>query len=171
MKILLHKDFMSKYSEKDRDTIRAAINFYIDRYHMRKYNARVEVSALQHNLSPHSFLAGHAGDMGNRVYVIRAYAYSTLDDLISVLFHELTHVHQMLRGDLNTDLSVNKWKNVPYPKLGAYDASADFQSWYDMYMRLPWEIEARQIEKIAFAEFINRPEAKINFWSKLKFWR
>lgn len=61
------------------------------------------------------------------------------DNYLKVLFHELVHVYQHVRGDLRDKGAKRLWKGVDYS-----------ESDYDDQ---PWEIEANELEEVLLKEY------------------
>ncbi len=76
-------------------------------------------------------------------YIISLFAGHSLGRVISTIFHELTHVKQHLRDDFVMMERGAIWRSY----FIVYDKKD--------YWQLPWEIEARESEKILRKEFAN----------------
>lgn len=166
MKILVHKDFRKKYSKSKYDKICDAIEFYTKKFNFDHYDVRLEVICDIGILQPGTSGTAHF-EPHRKTYVINIRP-QFMKDLLDTIFHELTHIHQAMRGDLRHGTHHDFWKGAPYPVLTFTHRVQDFKSWFKLYENLPWEVEAREVAKNTLIEFNKSRKAK--FWSKLKFW-
>ena len=69
-----------------------------------------------------------------------------------ILAHELTHVKQYARGELFDTCRLDKirWKRRMY----AYPDKVSNR----VYMKWPWEVEARKMEQVLYKKWVNRSE-------------
>tara|TARA_B100001094_G_scaffold32755_1_gene27229 strand:- start:54720 stop:55139 length:420 start_codon:yes stop_codon:yes gene_type:complete len=74
-----------------------------------------------------------------RCFLIEIHNRLDIEQYLRVLFHELVHVHQHVKGDLRDKGSLRLWKGVDY-------SESDYQD-------QPWEIEAHRTEKVLFEHY------------------
>jgi|688.fasta_scaffold634816_2 hypothetical protein len=166
MRILLHKNFYKLYrNKKQQERIINAIHFYIDEHKMRHYNYTLEILFDEKIFAHERTIAlfylnenrkrGHVGLRKNQKN----------DELINSIFHEITHFHQFLKGDLYDHRQKYFWRGKSFSKV---NTSTD----YDTYYNFPWEIEARETATETLKLFNKKYPLSLwdklcNLWSKI----
>ena len=69
-----------------------------------------------------------------------------IEDLLTVVFHEMVHVRQHERGQVKEKGSTKIWDGVEYVDL--YKSRED-------YMSLPWEKEAYELQEKLYDEYMS----------------
>lgn len=81
-------------------------------------------------------------DYKPRCFSIEIHNRLDKDNYLKVLFHELVHVYQHVRGDLRNRGAKTLWKGIDYSKSD--------------YADLPWEIEAERLEEILLKQYYDQ---------------
>lgn len=90
----------------------------------------------------HGWCTVEDDDYRPRCFLIEIHNRLKIDDYLNVLFHELIHVHQHVRGDLRDKGKLRLWKGIDYS-----------ESDYDDQ---PWEIEAHKLEKVLLKQYYDK---------------
>ena len=77
-----------------------------------------------------------------RCFLIEMHNRLQKEDYLKILFHELVHVYQHVRGDLRDKDAKRLWKGIDYS-----------ESDYDDQ---PWEIEAHAMEESLYLEYMSQ---------------
>ena len=88
---------------------------------------------------------GYCLAVDNREFVIEVDSRLKGDDFITALTHEMVHVKQHARGELQDHtLALKKWKGEEWITL---------YSTIDEYMNFPWEKEAYELQEVLCNEY------------------
>ena len=87
----------------------------------------------------HGWCTVEDDDYRPRCFLIEIHNRLKIDEYLNVLFHELIHVHQHVRGDLRDKGKLRLWKGIDY-------SESD-------YADQPWEIEATKLEKVLLKQY------------------
>jgi hypothetical protein len=173
MKLRLHLDGKRHFSEEQWAMIHDACQFFVDTYKLDKYDAPVYVKFPQ-KLDVHEYgaLTVSRGQcvtefytVGNKFRVERfivSVSPGNINKVIEVIFHEMTHVMQELRGDIQRQRDGSEiYRGVHY--------SVDIlkKPTYKQYRNFPWEIEAREVSYEMLAKWKASRGVKESFWQKL----
>lgn len=90
----------------------------------------------------HGWCTVEDDDYRPRCFLIEIHNRLKIDEYLNVLFHELIHVHQHVRGDLRDKGKLRLWKGIDYS-----------ESDYDDQ---PWEIEAHKLEKVLLKQYYDK---------------
>lgn len=80
---------------------------------------------------------GQALWLHNDNYVVHICSHKDVDEVVSTLFHELTHIKQYLFDGFDMSTGAAEWRGATYKVTGSY--------WN--YWKSPWERQARKMEK------------------------
>ena len=78
---------------------------------------------------------------------------------ISTIFHEMTHCQQVVQGRMVSGVGVGYWHNKPYKFTMDMD--------YFKYRKLPWEVEARKVERILRNEWWKETTTMGKLWKRI----
>ena len=122
---------------KSRSLVKQAAAWGIERLKIDEQPITILFRFMGNNLEDR----GMCLQMTENKYIIHLYSYKSLRNIISTLFHELTHVKQHIYDNFYVTNGGARWK-----------------SWYYVqqnqdYWNAPWEVEARKSEIILRKEF------------------
>lgn len=94
--------------------------------------------------------------------------FETVDQMMTTLFHELTHAQQHRESRLIDRINPTQtiWRDTPNQTGKIYSE----QVVKDHYWNLPWEIEAREVAHEKCLEFMKRFKS-LNPFRKIQWWR
>lgn len=78
---------------------------------------------------------------------------------ISTVFHEMTHCQQIVQGRMIAKAGVTYWNNKPYAIEGGMS--------FFKYWKLPWEVEARKVERILSNEWWKETTTMGKLWKRI----
>jgi hypothetical protein len=171
MKVKLHTQDKKYFSDSEWDQIHSAFLFFFNKYEMDRYTVPVYVTF-------HKQIDGGEGvktsglcvtkfkryGMINKAshFIVKICANNSMHKIFEVIFHEMTHVLQELRGDFdNVGTGGHYYKNTYYSVDKLNNAS------YNEYRDFPWEVEARTVSKQLLGEWYEQGNDKRSFWQKL----
>lgn len=88
-------------------------------------------------------------DWRPREFEIELHNQMNVDLYIQTLFHELWHVYQHVMGNLKDKRGKRLWKGIDHTETD--------------YKDQPWEIEAREMEKFLYKEYMNLKDSQVVF--------
>jgi len=178
MKVRLHLDGKRLFNEKEWAMIHESFQFFVDEYKLNKYNIPVYIKF------PKRLNAGDGMGLdavsrgqcltefykvGDKIKVERFILSITpgnLNKVIETIFHEMTHVMQELRGDIQRQRDgseIYRGMHFSVDKLK--------KPTYNEYRQFPWEVEAREVSREMFKKWKASRRTKQTFWQKLiNFW-
>lgn len=160
MKVRIHREARNFYTEKKYEQIANAIRFFCEHYSLYDHDYTLEITFDESMFSSANTVGLFYGDDFKKKGHVNLRKTVWTDDLICTIFHELTHFHQHLRGDLWRSFDGRvMWKGTPFPSMNSDD--------FEIYNNLPWEVEARTIADETLKLFKAKHKS---FWAKLKFW-
>jgi len=177
MKVRLHLDGKRHFNEEQWAMIHDAFQFFIDKYKLNKYDLPIYVKFPRKldtdDYGPFAVSRGQCLTefyaIGNRCRVERFIISITpghIYKVIEVIFHEMTHVLQELRGDIQRQYDGSEiYRGVHY--------SVDIlkKPTYKEYRNFPWEVEAREVSYEMLSKWKASRGVKESFWQKLiKLW-
>ncbi len=177
MKVRLHLDGKNHFNEEQWAMIHDAVQFFVDEYELDKYTAPVYIKFPQrldiNDFGPLTVSRGQCMTefyaVGNKFRVERfiiSITPANLYKVIEVIFHEMTHVLQELRGDIQRQRDGSEiYRGVHY--------SVDIlqKPTYKQYRNFPWEVEAREVSYAMLKKWKASRGVKDSFWQKLiKLW-
>ncbi len=178
MKLRLHLNGRNHFNEEEWNSIHEAFQFFVDEFKLHKFNTPVYVkfprncsSLLQEkDVKNRGNCITEFRRIGNNISVekfILNIAPDKLDEVHSVIFHEMTHVMQELRGDFKRLHDGSElYQGVHY--------SVDIltKPTYKQYREFPWEIEARKVAYDMMKKWDENRGVKRSLWNKFtNFWR
>lgn len=178
MKLRLHLNGQNHFGEDEWTSIHAAFKFFIDEFKLDQYDARVYVqfpreckSLLKEtNVKNHGNCITEFRRFGETLKVERFILNITpnvIDEVFMVIFHEMTHVMQELRGDIKRLRDGSEvYHGIHY--------SVDIleKPTYKQYREFPWEVEARQVAYDMMKKWDESRGVKRSLWRKFtNFWR
>ena len=119
------------WSRKDRSRIAKAVRYSAYRYGMQDLDLDIKLGGK--NGKYYGF-SDFDIDSGFKIWLYPS------DMLLRTVFHEMTHIKQFYRGDLDMDKSTPRWKGKKYKQ---------------PYWLCPWEQEAHEMEEVLLKEFLD----------------
>jgi hypothetical protein len=169
MKVRLHLDGKRHFNEEQWAMIHDAFQFFVDEYELDKYNIPVYIKFPPrldiNDFGPLTVSRGQCitefYSIGNKFRVERfiiSIIPTNVYKVIEVIFHEMTHVIQELRGDIQRQRDGSEiYRGVHYS--------------YKQYRNFPWEVEAREVSYEMLKKWKASRGIKQSFWQKLiNFW-
>lgn len=178
MKLRLHLNGRNHFTEEEWASIHEAFEFFISEFNLDKHDIPVYVKFPR---SCEPFVK--EVDVNNRGNCITEFRWlgktvtverfilnikpDKIDQVFSVIFHEMTHVMQELRGDFKRLYDGSElYQGVHY--------SVDIltKPTYKQYREFPWEIEARKVAYDMMKKWDESRGVKRSLWNKFtNFWR
>jgi len=127
----------SKYSRRRCESV---VRYFCDKY-LRRY--KIEIEVLHRGLlreGVYGWCSVTDCDWRPRSFLIEIHNRLNEEDYIKVLFHELQHVLQHIRGDLRDKRGIRCWKGIDCSELD--------------YEEQPWEQEAHSMESILYQHYL-----------------
>ena len=177
MKVRLHLDGKAFFSEEDWSTVHQAFEFYIKEYKLDVYNYNVYVK-FPSEIEPMNsgeFTRGYCmtqfyddrGKLKPLRFIIKISNKSSMNKILEVIFHEMTHVMQELRGDFQRLRDGSEIYQGTH-----YSVDILTKPTYKQYRNFPWEVEAREVASSMLKKWNEAHGIKESFWTKLiNFWR
>lgn len=178
MKVRLHLDGKTLFSEDEWAKIHDACEFFVDEFNLHKYNTPVYIKFVK-NLDLRSTLSSTTScdiSRGNCITQFRQFAHKVVVErfilniatgnfskVIKTIFHEMTHVMQELRGDI-----VRQYDGSEIFRGMHYSVDKLTKPTYAEYRSFPWEIEARQVSVDMLKKWQTSRGIKQTFWQTLK---
>lgn len=182
MRVRLHTNGKNLFSEEEWSHIHSAFQFFVDEFDLDRYDLPVYVKFTK-IITSKTFVDAKHNDI-NRGNCITHFRFQTqsgeievdrfvlnishgkLDKVIDTIFHEMTHVLQALRGDIEYLPDGSEVYKGVY-----YSVDKLSKPTYTEYRAFPWEVEARQVGAEMTAKWHKKLGIKQTFWQKLlKFW-
>lgn len=177
MKVRLHLDAKAFFSEDAWATIHEAFEFYIKEHKLDAYDYKVYVKFPSEVESVNGFeltrgycMTEFYDDRGKLKpirFIIKISRGAPMNKILEVIFHEMTHVMQEVRGDFQRLRDGSEiYQGVHY--------SVDIltKPTYNQYRNFPWEVEAREVSYSMMKKWKEARGIKESFWTKLiNFWR
>ena len=164
MKVRFHKSCREKFGDENVQAMHEAVMFFLDKFDLNKYTHSLDIHTDAKEITKYPLdTRAVIIDYGKRSEIHLRFTLFA-DDLVTNIFHELTHLKQALYGELVSNRGRDIWKGAPFPRV--CHSKLD----YDTYWNLPWEVEARAVASEMLTLFKNQRKPK-SFWQKLKFWR
>lgn len=116
------------------------MRYFCDKY-LKRY--KIEIEVLHRGLlreSVYGWCSVTDCDWRPRSFLIEIHNRLNEEDYIKVLFHELQHVLQHIRGDLRDKRGIRCWKGIDCSELD--------------YEEQPWEQEAHSMESILYQHYL-----------------
>lgn len=181
MKVRLHLDGKTMFTEDEWTKIHDACEFFIDTYELRKYDMPVYIKFMKSLDLTSTVSSSSMGDIsrGCCVTQFRQFAHKVVVErfvlniaqgnftkVIETIFHEMTHVMQELRGDI-----VRQYDGSEVYKGVHYSVDKLTKPTYKEYRAFPWEVEAREVATEMLRKWQKSRNIKQTFWQKLiTFW-
>lgn len=177
MKVRLHLDGKSVFSEDEWDKIHDACEFFVDTHGLDKHNIPVYIKFPKKLDLGSTFSSSSDGSIsrGCCATEFRQYAHKVVVErfvlsitpgnftkVIETIFHEMTHAMQELRGDI-----VRLHDGSELYKGVHYSVDKLTKPTYKEYIRFPWEVEAREVATKMLREWQKSRNIKQTFWQKL----
>lgn len=158
--------FPQTFDENTKQEIRDSILFYFDNV-LHNHNTGTlkiifmeDLSTIKKNkiISENKIKNCGLAILNADNYVVYINQTMCLDEIIKTIFHEFTHVTQHIQKRYRVVGSQVVWENrIPFPIL---QIDMDF----DRYQKLPWEIEAHNVENEMFEKW---KRYKPTVWNKV----
>lgn len=139
MKVKYKVKAKKRWNLLHRALVRDAVWFAIKHYDLRNFGTLT----VKMNYIPE--LYGSAVSLDEDEHIIFVSAGQSPIDIVKTIFHELWHVRQYIYDGLELQPNVASWKGREY----AFSLDQE----YDDYYNLPWEVEARAMEKKLFKRY------------------
>ena len=177
MKVRLHLDGKSIFSEEEWEMIHDAFQFFVDEYKLDKHDIPVYVKFPTkldiHNYGPSTKNRGQCitefrpvGAKFNVERFIISVVPTNIYKVIEVIFHEMTHVVQELRGDIQRQRDGSEIYRGTH-----YSVDILQKPTYKQYRNFPWEVEAREVASKMLQQWKASRGIKESFWQKfINFW-
>ena len=173
MKVKLDTKGKAYFSEHEWQQIHDAFIFFNDKYSMNKYPHTLYVTfpARMGKSYDGGDLKGefevrykHNGySVTPSRLLVKICANSSMHNIFKVIFHEMTHVLQELRGDFKIPVTGGGY----FYRSTYYAAERIANASYEEYLNFPWEIEANAVAAKLLREWYDRPKIKSNAWQAL----
>jgi hypothetical protein len=127
------------------ETIIHAIS-YFDQKYLKPYSAKISfVVKDKDKTSCNGFVLKHR----TLIEMMISASPGRPKEFIKTLMHEMIHIHQMLRGDLDSAPGGTVWQSIVYGKefIRRYNLTGDYES-------LPWEVEAYDNDEFEATDYI-----------------
>jgi hypothetical protein len=173
MKVRLHLDGKRHFNEEQWTMIHDAFQFFVDKHKLNKHDVPVYIK-FPEKLNTNDF-GPFATNYGQCVTEFRAVGAKyrperfiisitprNIYKVIETIFHEMTHVMQELRGDIQRQRDGSEiYRGVHY--------SVDIlqKPTYKQYRNFPWEVEAREVSYEMLKKWKASRDIKESFWQKL----
>lgn len=177
MKVRLHLDGKNRFNEEQWAMICDSFQFFVDEYKLNKYDVpvyvkfprRLDTGCLSFLIAGRGQCITEFSSVGNKFSVERfiiSIAPTNIFKVVEVIFHEMTHVLQELRGDIQRQRDGSEiYRGIHF--------SVDklTKPTYKQYRQFPWEIEAREVSRMMMKKWQASRGIKQSLWQKLiYFW-
>lgn len=177
MRVRLHLGGKDLFSEEKWSMIHEAFEFYIKEYELDVYDHSLYVKFMPDMPAIHgasrtrgqctTYFQPVKGKFKPCSFKIEINSDAPMRKILEVIFHEMTHVMQALRGDIDRQVDGSEiYRGVHY--------SVDMltKPTYKQYRNFPWEVEAREVASSMLKKWNEAHGIKESFWTKLiNFWR
>lgn len=179
MKVKLYTTDSKNFTHEQWQQIHDAFKFFIDKYKMSRYTLPVYVTFpehIDHNTEGHTLENLRLSTSGLCTtkykkygvvikpshFIVKISANNSMHSIFGIIFHEMTHVLQEMRGDFkHLDNGDYYYQNTRF----SFDAIE--KATYKEYRNFPWEVEARSVSKQLLNEWYATGQAKRSFLQKL----
>lgn len=151
---------VSSFSETEIEEIKDAIHWAANLLSLNEVeNYLLKFTITDKVLQDNKAVMGSFLPAWNDVGEITIRKQKKLKHSISTVFHEMAHCQQVVQGRMVPKAGLTYWHNKPY----VIERGMSFFK----YWKLPWEVEARKLERILYNEWWKETKPMGKLWKRI----